>query len=211
MLQQTGRRRKYSDSPSPTKLSYEQFLAWASEDTRAEWVNGVVVVMSPVSDEHNQLGLFLLRVLSEYVEAQDAGVLRYESFQMKTGPTLPGRNPDILFVAKANLARLKSNHLEGPADLVVEIISPESEERDRKEKFAEYEQGGVREYWLLDPERKEAEFYQRDLEGKFQRVSSDDDGIYHSRVVSGLWINVGWLWQRPLPTLSAVRKAWGLA
>ncbi|MDW8290080.1 MAG: Uma2 family endonuclease, partial [Armatimonadota bacterium] len=78
---------------------------------------------------------------------------------MKTGADLPGRSPDILFVSQQNLHRLKPTYLDGPADLVVEIISPESEERDRTQKFSEYERGGVREYWLIDPEKRLAEFY----------------------------------------------------
>ncbi|MFQ5793902.1 MAG: Uma2 family endonuclease [Candidatus Bipolaricaulia bacterium] len=41
----------------------------------------------------------------------------------------------------------------------IEIISPESRLRDRGEKFAEYEMGGVQEYWLLDPEEKRVDFY----------------------------------------------------
>ncbi len=61
---------------------------------------------------------------------------------MKTGSERPSRLPDIIFVAKENLSRVKENHLDGPADLVVEIISTESRSHDRGEKFYEYEQGG---------------------------------------------------------------------
>ena len=43
---------------------------------------------------------------------------------MKTGPDLPGRAPDILFTSNARIKRLKKSHLDGPADLAVEIISP---------------------------------------------------------------------------------------
>ena len=54
---------------------------------------------------------------------------------------------------------MQATYLDGPADVVVEIISPESRLRDRGEKFAEYEMGGVREYWLIDSERHEADWY----------------------------------------------------
>jgi Uma2 family endonuclease len=138
------------------QMTYEEFLAWADGDTYTEWVNGKVVYMSPVSNEHQAVGLFLLNVISCFVEAHNLGIIRYDPFQMKTGPNLPGRAPDILFVATPNLSRLKSTYLDGPADLVVEIISPDSRARDRGEKFYEYEQGGVREYWLIDPLRKQS-------------------------------------------------------
>lgn len=133
------------------KVSYEQFLEWLDEDTWAEWVDGEIILMSPISGEHQDVGRFLIAVLQIYITRYGLGVLRYEPFQMKTGADLPGRSPDILFVSKQNLHRLKPTYLDGPADLVVEIISPDSEERDRVHKFAEYERGGVREYWLIDP------------------------------------------------------------
>ena len=85
-------------------VSYEDFLQWPGEDAHVEWVNGKVVSMSPVSKEHSNVGLFLLNLIQHYVEARDLGTVLFDPFQMKTGPDLPGRAPDILFVAKANLA-----------------------------------------------------------------------------------------------------------
>lgn len=197
-------------STTPLRMTYEEFLERSMDGEHLEWVYGEVVPMSPVSNVHNRLGIFLLHILGEFVETYDLGELCYEPFQMKTGPDLPGRSPDVLFVATENLGRLKKTHLRGPADLVVEIISPESRERDRVTKFGEYEQGGVREYWILDPERKEAEFYRRGAEGKYRQAAVGGDNLYQSEVLRGLWINIDWLWQRPLPTLREIRKQWGM-
>lgn len=196
--------------PALAYLTYEQFLEWDRENQHVEWVDGKVVEMAPISGEHSEVGRFLLSILSAFVETNDAGALRYEPFQMKTGPDLPGRSPDILFVAKKNLSRLKKNHLAGPADLVVEIISPGSRTVDRGEKYYEYEQGGVREYWLLDPLRKQAEFYRRGKDGFYRVVPISDDGIFRSAVLKGLWLKVAWLWQTPLPQVIPVLKEWGL-
>jgi len=165
--------------------------------------------MAPVSDAHNQLGFFLLRLLGEFVEHHHLGQIRYEPFQMKSAPDLPGRSPDILFVSTANLPRLKKTHLEGPADLVIEIISPDSRTRDRGEKFYEYEQAAVPEYWLLDPDRKQAEFYLRAQDGIY-RPATLQDSIFRSRSLPNLWLNVDWLFQRPLPTLMTILKEWKL-
>lgn len=195
---------------SPPKLTYEEFLQWDGENQHVEWVNGEVVYMAPISSDHQDVGGYLLSLIRCFVEAHDLGVVRYEPFQMKTGPDLPGRAPDILFVAKKNLPRLKKLHLEGPADLVVEIISPGSRQVDRKEKYREYEQGGVREYWLLDPDRKQADFYQLDRDGIYKPAAIGNDGTFHSAVLKGLWLKVDWLWQRPLPSLLNVLKQWNL-
>lgn len=118
-------------------------------------------------------------------------------FQMKLAAT--GREPDLLFLASEHLDRLKKAHLEGPADLVVEVISPESFSGDRGEKFHEYESAGIPEYWLIDPDHEVAEFYQLDARGRYQLIPADEHGIYRSRVLPGFWLRVTWLWQEPLP------------
>jgi Uma2 family endonuclease len=191
-------------------MSYPEFLNWPGENQHVEWVQGQVAPMSPISKEHSDAGLFLLNLIKHFVEARNLGEVLYEPFQMKTGPDLPGRAPDILFVAKANLNRLHRSHLEGPADLVVEIISPGSRALDRGEKFYEYEQGGVPEYWLIDPDRQQAEFYQMGADRIYRLTPEDDQGCYHSRALEGLWLKVAWLWQRPMPSLLSVLKEWRL-
>ena len=190
-------------------MSYAKFLRWDGANPHVEWVHGEVVEMPPVSDEHSDKQVFLLTALGSFVDAYDLGELRIAPFQMKTGPTLPGRSPDILFVAKKNVSRLKKNHLEGPADLVVEIISPGSQSIDRGEKYFEYEAGGVKEYWLIDPLRKQAEFYVRGRDGLYH-LAPIENGRFHSVVLKGLWLKVAWLWKKPRPSVLAVQKEWKL-
>jgi Uma2 family endonuclease len=186
------------------RLSYEEFLDWADEDTLAEWVDGEVVMYSPASDRHQDLARFLTSVLSIYAETHDLGVVRPAPFQMKLEHS--GREPDLLFIAKEHLDRLQETYLEGPADLAVEIISPESIGRDRGEKFYEYEAGNVPEYWLIDPQKARAEFYQL-RDGQYQQVPPDAESVYRSEVLPGFWLQVEWLWQDTLPkTLDVLRK-----
>ncbi|MFQ5595519.1 MAG: Uma2 family endonuclease [Anaerolineae bacterium] len=183
----------------PGKMSYEEFLNWANEDTLAEWVDGEVVMLSPASDRHQDLADFLTSVLRLYATSRDLGWVRSAPFQMKTGPHLPGREPDVLFLHKEHLGRLRDTYLDGPADLVVEIVSPESVGRDRGDKFYEYAQGGVREYWLIDPQIEWADFYR--LEGeRYRPAFSGERGTYHADVLPDFWIRVEWLWQDPLPS-----------
>lgn len=194
----------------PLKMTYEEFLQWADEDIYAEWVDGEVIFMSPVSDKHQDLSGFLEALFRHFVEANGNGTVRSGPFQMKLATRPSGREPDILFVAKENLSRMKKNYLDGPADLVVEIISPESRSRDRGDKFYEYEEGGVPEYWMLDPIRKQAEFYHLGEDRIYRLMPVDENGIFRSRELGGLWLKVDWLWQEPLPTLLSVLKEWKL-
>ncbi|MDW8321108.1 MAG: Uma2 family endonuclease, partial [Armatimonadota bacterium] len=99
-------------------------------------------------------------------------------------------------------------YLDGPADLVVEIVSPDSEERDRATKFAEYERGGVREYWLVDPQKQEAEFYVLGEEGKYALRAKGSSGEFRSVVLEGFWLRIEWLWHPPKEI--EVLKEWGM-
>ncbi|MGC8784097.1 MAG: Uma2 family endonuclease [Armatimonadota bacterium] len=198
-----------SARPLPAgKISYEQFLEWLDEDTWAEWVDGEVELMSPVSRQHSSVLVFLISLLRIYISAKGLGELFSEPFQMKTGADLPGRSPDILFVSNARRHLLRRTYLDGAADLVVEIVSADSEQRDRVQKFGEYERGGVREYWLIDPERHLAEFYVLGEDGKYALQMKGEQGVYHSTVLEGFWLKVEWLWQ--LPPDVQVLKEWEL-
>lgn len=193
---------------SSGKISYEEFLQ-SKEYVWAEWVDGEVIQLSPASKRHQLLVNFLAALLQHFVEANRLGLIISAPFQMKTGVDLPGREPDILFVASDHLERLQDTYLAGAADVVVEIISPESLTRDRGDKFYEYEKGGVEEYWVIDPIRQLAEFYRLD-NGVYRLAPIDNDGIYRSVRIAGLWLRVEWLWQEPLPSLMSILKEWGL-
>jgi Uma2 family endonuclease len=198
------------DRETPLRMTYEEFLDWLDDEKHAEWVDGEVVWMSPISKQHQSLLSFLMVLLTLYLEARPLGTLLFEPFQMKTGPDLPGRAPDLLFVATENLHRLQPSYLNGPADIVVEIVSPDDPDRDRVMKLAEYERGGVREYWLLDQPRQEARFYERGEDGKYRLIPVGDDGVFRSGVLPGCWLEVAWLWQEPRPPILSILKEWGL-
>ena len=195
---------------TPAKMTYEEFLAQADEDVPAEWVDGEVILMSPASQKRQRLVSFLTALLQHFVEASQSGVVLLAPFQMKLAERPSGREPDVLFVSSDRLDRLKEMYLDGPADLAVEVVSADSQRRDRVDKFYEYEQGGVREYWLIDPARKEAEFYLLGDDKVYRPAAVVADGEFHSAVLKGLRLKVEWLWQEPLPPLLTVLKEWGI-
>jgi hypothetical protein len=64
--------------------------------------------------------------------------------------------------------------------------------------------GGVREYWLVDPDLRTADCFQLDATGVYQPVPADAAGIYLARELPGFWLRVAWLWQEPLPDVEDV-------
>ncbi|KAB2866623.1 MAG: Uma2 family endonuclease [Anaerolineae bacterium] len=168
----------------------------------AEWVDGRVFQMS-TNSLHNLLVRFLIAFFDRYLEMTGEGELRHETFVMRVTPTSNGRLPDLLVVRTEHLDRLHDTLVDGPADLVIEVVSPESTQRDRGEKFTEYEAGGVQEYWILDPERQETLFYVLGEDGHYHARRLEPDGTYHSVVLPQLTIQAEILLTEPIPSVSA--------
>lgn len=195
----------------PQKLTYEEFLReYAGQ--YAEYVNDEVIKPMSVTQRHDFLTGFLRTVLTFYVGANNLGRICGEPYQMKMvleGKT-KGREPDIFFVKTENLERIGEQYFDGAADLVIEVISPESIVRDTQDKFEEYEAAGVVEYWIINPNQRTANFYGYDDNGKYKLLHLSTDGKFESRIIEGLWISTDWLWQEDLPDLIDILKEWKL-
>lgn len=200
------------DEAQPTEpMSFDDYLQWSERaGARVEWVEGWLAWMGQVNDTHQMIGLFLIRLLGDYVEHFDLGRLFYSEFLMYLGHRPSGREPDLFFVRRERLTLTRHRHFPGAADLVIEIVSPWSRRVDRVEKFAEYEAGGVREYWIIDPGQSQALFFQMGVDDKFHAVAPDADGRYLSNALPNFWLKVDWLLENPTPRVSDARQALGL-
>lgn len=192
------------------KISYERFLEWNGEEGWFEWIDGEVVKMSNPSLRHQRLSRFLTSILQAWAETKKIGEVILSPFQLKMDFRPSGRQPDIMFISNENLFRLEKQYVDGTADLVVEIVSPESLERDTQDKFNEYERAGVREYWIIDDRTRTANFYNLDENGKYKLLYISPEGVFESRVIEGLWIDTNWFWREDLPNLMDVLKDWKL-
>jgi len=192
----------------PAGITYEDFLATVDEGTHAEWVDGQVVPVTPPSKEHLTITAFLLAALRGYVNRKKlGGIVLHAPAQMKLERS--GREPDVIYLRPETMSRWGERYVEGPADLVVEVVSPESRSRDRREKFREYQVAGVTEYWLIDPVQRTGEVYTLAPSGVYERVPAGAPPRLNSVVLPGLWIDPAWLWSE-MPDEWVAYEAWGL-
>jgi Uma2 family endonuclease len=198
--------------PPGLRLGYEEFLEAEFDHAHYEWVDGEIIEMNAIDDVQARVQTWVLRLLGNYVELKDLGEVFLDPFQMKAAEDLPGRQPDVQFIAKERLHLIQNKAMRGPADLVVEVVSYGSRKIDRQDKYAEYQQGGVREYWIVDPLQHEVDHYHL-VDGHlanrhFVPGDVDEDGKMRSRVLPGIWLEKQWFFDRP-PTLQ-VLKWWGV-
>lgn len=176
-------------------MSYQEYQHTFDEDVHVEWVNGEAIIFMSAATRHQMIVTYLIHLLRSYVEFFRLGELLSAPYEMKVTPDSNAREPDILFVKTENKRYLEEQRLAGAADLVIEVVSPESVKRDNEDKFAEYEAAGVQEYWIIDsrPDHQSAEFWVLDEHGRYQSMPVHNQ-IYHSTVLSGFWLNTAWLW-----------------
>ncbi|NET60410.1 MAG: Uma2 family endonuclease [Symploca sp. SIO2E6] len=148
---------------TPVKLTFEQYLEYEdSTDNHYELCNGELVEMPPASPLHSDIVEFLDRLF--YSEVQRLGLdwkVKRGDVGVQTG-FKTARLPDVAVIEGEQWQILRNGAssavLNVPSLVAVEVVSPyrnqldENYRRDYVEKKAEYEQLGIPEYWIVDPQ-----------------------------------------------------------
>lgn len=179
-------------------LSAEEFLDWLKPGVHADLIQGETVIHSPVNLRHADLLNFVDFLLRAYIEVHKLGRLYREVVAVRLGPRQVFL-PDLAFFTNEQVARLPATHAPFAPTLVVEALSLRTAYPDSGPKFAAYEQHGVAEYWILDPEHLAHEFFRR--EGELLVPFAEEEPVIHSQVVKGFWLKRAWLNPRKLPSV----------
>lgn len=193
--------------PPELRMTEEEFEAWCTEDVRAEFVDGKIIEMSPVSAIHDDLFHFVAGLLRDYLELKPVGRVRGPEFQVRLRAGLR-RVPDVLFISTSRQHLVKRTYVDGPPDAAFEIVSQESVDRDWRDKFHDYEANGVGEYWIIDPAHESVRLYVL-VDGHYQEVPPED-GRLTSTAIPGFWLKTEWLWQDPTPGALACLREMGV-
>jgi Uma2 family endonuclease len=159
-----------------------------TEQEKVEFINGEIVVHSPAKLQHNRAMLLLAQLLNIYSIEHDLGFVGAEKMMITL--TRNDYEPDICYFKPEKADLFKEHQILFPApDLIIEVISPSTEFRDRGIKFKDYEAHQVEEYWIADPENQTIEQYH--LVGEeYSLVLNSSQGFIESFVVEGFKIPI---------------------
>lgn len=178
-------------------FTYDDFCVRVKDGEKADLIDGVIYMASPENLRANDLFGWLYSLMRLYVRKRQLGRI-YGSRVACRLDDMNAPEPDILFVSSRHASRLKRNAVEGAPDCALEVVSPESVERDYIKKRIQYERFGVPEYWIIDEFEQKVILLRLDSHGKYREVRAKK-GVFHSQVIEGFWLDPQWLWQQPLP------------
>jgi Uma2 family endonuclease len=134
------------------RFTYRDYLL-LPEEKRYELIEGELFMVPSPGLSHQKLVGKLYRLLSEFVEGRNLGVVIVGPFDVVLSEE-DVVQPDILFLSGDRIQLLTERNLQGPPDLVIEVLSPATAQRDRELKGKLYARAGVQEYWLVDPQER---------------------------------------------------------
>ncbi len=143
------------NSSTTVPFTYQDYLN-LPEDRRYELIDGDLLMTPSPSERHQRLLLELALLLTAFVKKHGLGMVYVAPFDVVLSDTNVVQ-PDLLFVSNERASRIGERAVAGAPDLVVEVLSPGTADRDRTVKAKLYARAGVRELWLLDPDAKTLE------------------------------------------------------
>jgi len=176
------------------KYTYQDLLSTPEDNRRYEIFEGELIMSPAPNRAHQKAHANLFRIFSQHVHKHSLGEVYSAPFDVYFDEETVVE-PDILFISKQRLHIVDESKVNGAPDLVVEIISPSSDTRDRGFKFKLYAEKGVKEYWLPNPDEATFEIYVLgkngfELAGKFTGEQKTKSSLF-----PGLEFSVSELWK----------------
>ena len=154
------------------------------EGTLAPLIDGEIVMSPSPTVLHQRIVTRLGRVLGNFAEEHGLGEVFVSPIDVELSES-QSFQPDVVFVARERFSILRTHEIKGAPDLVIEVLSPSTGYYDLTKKREVYERTGVKEYWIVDPERRTVEVLALE-EGSYRTVAeADGEGRVASRILAG--------------------------
>ena len=184
---------KATQSLHEERLRREKFYNRATnrdidESMKVEFINGEIIVHSPVMKRHNEANGLLYKLLDTFVRKHKLGFVGFEKI-MSTF-TRNDYEPDLVFFGNEKAETFKEDQTVFPVpDFIVEVLSKSTSKYDRGIKFDDYETHQVREYWIIDPKNEIIEQYLLE-DNRYELALKSSNGSIKSTVITGFEIPI---------------------
>ena len=173
-----------------TRLTYEDFCLLPDDGKRREIIEGELFVTPSPQTPHQRVVTRLSAYLWTYVDEHELGEVFAAPFDVVFSE-FDVVEPDLLFISNARAEVLTGKNVQGPPDLVVEVLSEATARVDRSVKLKLYGRFGVEEYWIVDPKGPKAEIYRRGDEGLELAASRTRKDRLDSPLLPGFSLRLG--------------------
>ncbi|HVB11329.1 MAG TPA: Uma2 family endonuclease [Bacillota bacterium] len=174
--------------PHRTIFTYREY-ALMPEGPRYEVLGGDLVGLPAPSTAHQEVIGALHLALRTWANGSRAGQVFISPIDVRLSDT-DVVQPDLLFVAAARRAIIEAPYVRAAPDLVIEVLSLSTAERDRVVKRAIYERHGVREYWIVDPDARSVDILTYGKDGLQLRRTEPSGATLASELLPGLALPV---------------------
>ncbi|MDY6969835.1 MAG: Uma2 family endonuclease [Spirochaetota bacterium] len=139
------------------KFSYEDYRNLPESETNIyELIHGEFVMVPSPETYHQEISRNIEYFLWDFVRKNSLGFVYFAPFDVVFSKENVVQ-PDILYISKERSKIITENNIQGAPDLIIEILSKSTAERDKTLKKTLYAKYGVKEYWIVDPETKTVE------------------------------------------------------
>lgn len=167
-------------------LTWEDIKDLPETAGRTEIVDGELVLSPAPSSRHQEIATALGALIYPFVKRNRLGRFFSSPVHVILAPRV-NYEPDLCFVAAERAELLEGPALVGPPDLAIEILSESNPAHDKVTKLRHYEQYGVREYWIADPQAEHITVYSLDTRGRYEKLGDFAPGQpTSSRILDGL-------------------------
>lgn len=147
-----------STTTPQSKFTYQDYLLFPNDGKRYELIAGDRYVTPAPRTKHQRISGNLYGLLFEFVKKNKSGILLSAPTDVVLSE-LDVVQPDLLFVSRARASIITEDNIQGAPDLVVEILSESTRRTDEIIKRKLYQQHGVQEYWIIDPDLDTVKVY----------------------------------------------------
>lgn len=174
-------------------LTYDDYALLPDDRNRHEILEGDLIVTPSPTTNHQKVSRNLEFILFSHIKQNNSGELFYAPIDVILDESTVVQ-PDIIFILKEHLHILSKRGVDGAPDLLVEILSPATAKYDRISKKQLYARYGVRWFWIVDPDEKKVEEYEREGETYNLRTARSEKDSFTSGIFPELDIDLSLVW-----------------